>query len=193
MNMFTIASSCATASRTVTSIMQLSACIALMSALAACSPTGAPPSTAGNLRIAMPTAQDMVAQVRTAGATTDALDVTPLRDPQVEDLRLRAGALEAQSDYTGAAQAIAQAMALVPGDPELQQQAAEYALYQQDWKSAETFAQRSYDLGSKIGSLCRRNWTTLRFSRLARGDAVGVQAAAQQVVACTVPPPPVRM
>ena len=171
----------------------LSACTLMLFGMIACEPTGAPPASSSNLRGAVPGPHDMVAQVRAAGvAATDGIDVTPLRDPQVEDLRARAAKLEAQSDIAGSAQAIAQALALVPGDPELLQQAAEYALYQKDWKHAEAFAQQSYDRGPKLGSLCRRNWTTLRFVRLAQGDATGVQAATQQVVTCTIAAP-VRM
>jgi hypothetical protein len=170
----------------------IAACIASLFGMTACAPNAAPPASASNLRTALPTAQDMLAQVRAAGADADSLDVVPLRDPQVEDLRVRALRLEAQADVVGAAQAIAQALALKPGDPELLQQSAEYALYQKDWLHADAFAQQSYDRGPKIGSLCRRNWTTLRFVRLARGDAIGVQNAAQQIAACTLAPP-VRM
>jgi len=96
-------------------------CFALaLFALAACSPTSAPPSPPGNLRTT-PAAGDMVAQVRAAGNSVDALDVKPLRDPQVEDLRMRASRLEAVGDYAGATQAIVQALALTPNDPELLQ------------------------------------------------------------------------
>jgi Flp pilus assembly protein TadD len=159
--------------------------------LAACSPTSAPPSPPGNLR-AVPAAGDMVAQVRAAGNAVDALDVQPLRDPQVEDLRVRASRLEATGDYMGATQAIAQALALLPNDPELLQSAAELALYRKDWAQAEANANRSYQLGPKLGSLCRRNWTTMRFTRTARGDSAGAAEAASKVAACTVEPP-VRM
>jgi hypothetical protein len=134
----------------------------------------------------------MLAQVRAAGADPNSLDVVPLRDPQVEDLRARAAQREASGDAAGAALAIAQALELQPGDPELLQQSAEYALLQNDWLHAELFARQSYDRGPKLGSLCRRNWTTLRFVLLARGDAPGAQNALQQVSACTVAPP-VRM
>jgi tetratricopeptide (TPR) repeat protein len=167
-------------------------CIAIaLCVLAACSPTSAPPSPSGNLR-ATPAAGDMVAQVRAAGNTGDSLDVHPLRDPQVEDLRVRASRLESAGDYAGATQAIAQALALTPNDPELLQNAAELALYRKDWTQAEADADKSYQLGPKLGSLCRRNWTTLRFTRTARGDAAGASAAAAKVAACTVEPP-VRM
>jgi len=181
----------ARADRLCSGISRVGISIALSLAIAACSPD-APPA-AGNLRAAVPAPREMLAQVRAAGVSNATeLQVTPLRDPQVEDLRARAVALETQSDYAGAAQAITQALAIVPGDPELQQQAAEYALYQQDWAHAAAFARQSYDRGPKVGALCRRNWTTLRFVSLVHGDAIGVQAATQQVATCTVAPP-VRM
>ena len=172
-------------------LRQAGCCALALFALSACSPTSAPPSPSGNLR-AVPAAHDMVAQVRAAGNANDALDVQPLRDPQVEDLRMRASRLEAAGDYVGATQAIVQALALLPNDPELLQSAAELALYRKDWAQAESNASRSFQLGPKLGSLCRRNWTTLRFTRTARGDAAGANEAASKVAACTVEPP-VRM
>ena len=150
------------------------------------------PPAATNTRPALPTPQEMLAQVRAAGNDANSLDVVPLRDPQVEDLRQRAAKLETQGDAAGAAQSIAQALALQPGDPELLQQSAEYALLQNDWLHAELFARQSYERGPKLGSLCRRNWATLRFVLLVRGDAPGAQNALQKIDACTVHPP-VRM
>jgi hypothetical protein len=156
--------------------------------IAACSTTA--PEAKNDAHANVPAPREMVAEVRQAGiATSTELTVTPLRDPQVEDLRDRAKVLEARSDIAGAAQAIAQAMTLVPGDPELLQQAAEYALYRKDWQHAAFFAQESFDRGPKLGGLCRRNWTTLRFVRLVHGDAIGVQDAAQRIATCTVAPP----
>lgn len=160
-------------------------------ALAACSPTSAPPSPSGNLR-AVPASRDMVAQVRAAGFADDALDVQPLRDPQVEDLRVRASRSEAAGDYAAATHAIAQALALLPNDPELLQSAAELALYRNDWAQAEINATKSYERGPKLGSLCRRNWTTLKFVRSARGNSAAVAEAVAKVAACAVEPP-VRM
>jgi len=160
-------------------------------ALAACSPTSAPPSPSGNLR-PISASRDMVAQVRAAGFADDALDVQPLRDPQVEDLRVRASRSEAAGDYAAATQAIGQALALLPNDPELLQSAAELALYRKDWAQAEIDASKSYERGPKLGSLCRRNWTTLKFVRSARGNAAGVAEAVAKVAACAVQPP-VRM
>jgi tetratricopeptide (TPR) repeat protein len=174
------------------SVALRTACTALLlGLLAACAPP--PPMPAADVRPAVPAPREMVAQVRAAGVSNASeLEVTPLRDPQVGDLLDRAAKLESKSDYPGAAQAIAKALTLLPDDPELLQQAAEFALYQQDWKQTESFAQQSFDHGPKLGSLCRRNWTTLRFVRLARGDVAGVQAAIHQAATCAVEPP-VRM
>ena len=154
----------------------------------ACAPDAPPAIT----RPALPTPQEMLAQVRAAGADANSLDVVPLRDPQIEDLRARAAQREAAGDAAGAAQAIAQALALQPSDPELLQQSAEYALLQQDWPHAESFARQAYARGPKLGSLCRRNWAALRFVFLSRGDASGAQDATAQIAACTVAPP-IRM
>jgi tetratricopeptide (TPR) repeat protein len=174
-------------------VLRAACMVFLVGVAAGCSQDAAPPASAGNLRVSVPAPGEMVAQVRAAGVSNASeLEVTPLRDPQIGDLLARAAHLEAQSDYPGATQAIAQALTLLPSDPELLQQAAEFALYQKQWPQAAAFAQQSFERGPKLGSLCRRNWTTLRFTRLASGDVAGVQAANQQAAACAVEPP-VRM
>lgn len=155
--------------------------------LVACATT---PPPAGP-RPELPAPAVMLAQVRAAGAAApNALEVQPLRDPGVADLRLRAQQLEARADYDGATQAIAQALAIQPGDPELLQQAAEYALYHHDWEHAAAWAKRSFESGPRTGSLCRRNWATLRFVALAHADAGAAQAAQAAQAACTIEPPP---
>lgn len=161
--------------------------LAVTFVLSACAPE-APPA---QVRPALPSPHEMLVQVRAAGTSDpQSLEVQPLRDPQVADLRARSERLEAQADYAGAEQAIVQALTLLPGDPELLQQSAEFALYRGDWAQASTLAQQSFDHGPQVGSLCRRNWATLRFVRLANGDAPGVQEAGAHVASCSVEPPP---
>ncbi|HEY2346959.1 MAG TPA: tetratricopeptide repeat protein [Xanthomonadaceae bacterium] len=168
------------------SVLRVASLVGVL-ALAACMSEAPQPTV---VRPAMPSPREMLAQVRTSGAADpQSLEVQPLRDPRVADLRARADRFEAQSDYVGAAQAIAQALALDPGDPELLQQSAEFALYRGDWTQAGAFAQQSFERGPKVGSLCRRNWSTLRFVRQAHGDAAGVQEALAQATACNVEPP----
>lgn len=165
-----------------------------LTTLAACAPSPSTPNgsaRSGSSRLPG-SPHDIVMLVRAAGSGTDALDVHPLRDPQVEDLRDRASKLETGGDIAGAGQAIAKALQLVPGDPDLLQSAAEFALYAKDWNRAETDAMQSWQLGPKLGSLCRRNWTAIRFARLERGNSAGAHEAEAKVAACTVEPP-VRM
>jgi hypothetical protein len=135
---------------------------------------------------------DMLAQIRASGSIGNELDVQPLRDSQVEDLRTQATQAEQRGDYPSAEHAVTLALRMQPGDPDLLQWQAELALVQRRWTEAEALATRSFDTGPKLGGLCRRNWTTLQFARQARGDGAGSGQAQQRIAACTVAPP-VRM
>ena len=132
---------------------------------------------------------DLLQQVRSAGEVGDELDVQPLRDPRVEDLRAAASQAEARGDYAGASRSLAQAAQFTPEDPDLLQWQAELALVARDWAAAERLATQSWDHGPKLGGLCRRNWTTRALGAEARGDAAAAAQARQQVAACKVAPP----
>ena len=134
----------------------------------------------------------LVASVREAGVQGLELEVQPLRDPQVEDLRHRAEAQEAAGELSAAVASLDQALALVPGDPDLLQWKAELALLRRVWSQAEALANQSYGNGPKLGGLCRRNWLTIHHARRLAGNADGAAVARRQVDACTVAPP-VRM
>ncbi|MFC4727807.1 tetratricopeptide repeat protein [Coralloluteibacterium thermophilus] len=135
----------------------------------------------------------LLVEIRGAGSTgVDALDVQPLRDPHVEDLLDAAERLEAEGDFASAAARIDQALEISADDPEILQRRAEYALMLGDWDGARQQAARSFELGPRLGPLCRRNWTTLRFAAEHAGDAAGEAEARERVAACTVEPP-VRM
>ena len=134
----------------------------------------------------------LLKQVRDAGQLGVELDVQPLRDPQVEDLRARARQAEGRGDHAAAEADIVQALALSPDDPGLLQWRAELALVRHDFATASSAAQRSFDTGPKVGGLCRRNWTTIRLAAQARGDTAAAGEARVQAAACKVAPP-VRM
>ena len=169
--------------------MQRLAAATLLLALAACSAPDEPPAAT---KAAAPK-RDLVAEVRAQGADApDSLEVQPLRDPQVEDLRAAATRHENARKYDEADKAIAQALSITPQDPELLQHRAEIALARADWMLAEQLANSSYERGPKLGGLCRRNWATIRFSREMRGQAAEAATAATQGQRCTVEPP-VRM
>ena len=131
----------------------------------------------------------LLQQVRSAGRLGNELDVQPLRDPQVEDLRGVATAAEARGDYAAAGRALSQALQITPEDPDLMKWQAEMSLVAQDWVGAEELARKSWERGPKLGGLCRRNWTTLRFTAQSRGDTAAAGQAQQRADACAVAPP----
>lgn len=141
-----------------------------------------------------------VAAIRAAGhAAASELDVQPLRDTQVEDLRQQASALEARRMYRAAADALDKALAITPDDPALLQERAETALLLHHLPDAERFALRAYATGSKVGPLCRRHWETIAQARTGQAGAppqAGAVAATataadarRQRDACTVAAP----
>jgi hypothetical protein len=115
-----------------------------------------------------------LAAVRAAGqAETGELEVQPLRDPQVEDLREQSAQLQASKDFRGAADALDRALALQPADgrdPAVLQDRAELALQLGDAAAAEGFARQAIALGSATGPLCRRHWETVLQAALARAN-----------------------
>lgn len=122
-----------------------------------------------------------------AGADEKELAIQPLRDAEIEDLRMTAQARRQANDLAGAADALNQALLISEGDPSILQERAEIALLQGDWAAAETFARKSIELGSKTGPLCRRHWATIEQSRLARGEKENAASAHAQLEGCTVP------
>ncbi|MBB6599933.1 hypothetical protein [Luteimonas sp. MC1825] len=160
---------------------------ALLVALAACA--SAPPA-APTTALTSATPVQMVATIRaSAGDGEGELSVQPLRDNEVEDLRDQAHRLEAQGHVADAAKALDHAIEIVPGDPALLQERAEVALLLGDRAAAASLAERAFALGSQVGPLCRRHWTTLEQVRLLEGDAAGAAAARAAVDACRIGPP----
>lgn len=128
--------------------------------LAGCASAPAPEAPAARDPL---TPEQRVAAIRAAAGDDDReLAVQPLRDPQVEDLRERAQQALAARNAAAAADALNQALLLVPEDPAVLQERAEVALLQGDYARADTLAQRAFQLGSQVGPLCRQHWETVR-------------------------------
>ena len=165
-------------------------CFALLSlCLAACSASTSTSLAESQPLVRASSPASLLQQVRSAGLVGDELDVQPLRDPRVEDLRNQATSAEARGDYAATTKFLAQAATLTPEDPDLLQWQAEMALVGKDWDRAGTLAQQSWERGPKLGGLCRRNWTTLQLVAESRGDEATAMQARQHVAACTVAPP----
>ncbi len=137
-------------------------------------------------------AAGLLEQVRAAGKVGVELDVQPLRDPQVQDLRAAATEAEGRGEFDLARESIDKALLLAPADPDLVQWRAELSLVHRDFSEAEQLAQRSFDLGPKSGGLCRRNWTTIQLAAESRGDQAQAGHAREQAAGCRIAPP-VRM
>ena len=106
--------------------------------------------------------KDHETRIRAAGsAGASELDVQPLRDPQVEDLRQQASALQARRLFRAAADVLDEALAINTDDPAMLQERAEAALLLHRLPEAERFAQRAFAAGSQVGPLCRRHWETI--------------------------------
>lgn len=166
---------------------------ALLLAACASSPAGqATAEAAGTTPAATATPAELVVSVRAAGENGHELEVQPLRDPQVDDLRLRARDLEEAGKPKAAFEALAQALEISPEDPELLQWQAELSLLRRRWEQAESLAAKSYEVGPKLGGLCRRNWATIGHARDMRGAGEAAEVAHRQGESCMVAPP-VRM
>lgn len=166
--------------------------VALTVLIVACARNARPPAEPIAVEPAAPAPTvrlDLLAEVRAAAADAgDVIEVQPLRDPAVEDLRVTAMAAEQRGDIAASVEALRKALALTPDDPQLMQELAELLLAQDQPGDAEDIASRSYDAGPKLGGLCRRNWTTVQLARAVRGDPEGAARAAEQVARCIVEP-----
>jgi len=131
-----------------------------------------------------------VTAIRAAGAKLEsAVEVKPLRDPAVDGLLKQARDLEAQGQPLPALDAVRRAEKIAANAPDIIQYEAELLIETRDWKSAAAAAQKSWELGPKVGALCARNQQTLVETRTMLGDAAGAAQARTQLAGCNVPAP----
>lgn len=177
--------------------LRIGAAIAMLT-LAACATR--PPAAEAPAGLGADALARMVDTIRAAGvATDDELDVQPLREGAVEDLRERAAALQAQGEHGQAVAVLDEAIARHGDDPAVLQERAEAAVYAGELDDARKFARQAIETGAQVGPLCRRHWALIEQVALARasGAAATEQAAFQAEAesartagdACTVAPP----
>lgn len=138
----------------------------LLASCATAPPEPEPPAVAARTPAQMLAAVHKAAQ----GGDDRELNVQPLRDPEVEDLRASAGKAMSGGNPAAAAAALDQALGIVADDPAVLQERAEVALAQGEFDRAEQFATRATGLGSAVGPLCRRHWETVRQVRERRRE-----------------------
>lgn len=157
---------------------------ALIAALSACASAPVAPPPAPRIE------RDWLAEIDAEAArAASAVDVVPLPDPAVDDLRQRATRARQERRWDAADADLVAALALRAEDPALWQARAEVAIGRAAWADAETFAARSHELGPKVGALCVRNWLSVFAARIEVGDAVGAASARAAVQRCVVDAP----
>jgi tetratricopeptide (TPR) repeat protein len=132
----------------------------------------------------------MVASIRSAGNQFDSsVEVKPLRDAAVEGLLREAHEFEARQQIPQALDAVARALKIAPNAPDILQFEAELRIQAHDWQQAATLAQKSWELGPKVGALCARNLQTLAQVHETQGDTAKAAQARQRLSGCRVPEP----
>lgn len=133
----------------------------------------------------VPPPRDLIAELYAMVEADDSIVVEPLPDPEIEDLREAAHRALALRDLEQAAGKLALALQIRPGRPDLLQLRAEVALGQRALDEAEQFAIESFELGPRLGPLCRRNWAAIQLAREERGNAEQAAVARVEAERCT--------
>ena len=150
--------------------------VVLLVLLAACST--APPSPS-------PSPDEVNAKVRAPASQDSAgVQVYSLQNPAVKQLTAQAHDAEKAGDLDKAGGYIERALRIQPRDPQLLQHMAEIKLQKEDWQQALSFAERSYDIGPRVGEICSRNWRTISVAREHRNDASGASDAETRATQC---------
>ncbi len=158
--------------------------IVLVLALVACSRPETTPVPAHDL-----SPEQMLDKIRAQSEVGNEVVFNALADEVILDLQANAGVAEAAGNYAQAKKLLDQALQVNPADPQVLQSRAELAIRDQAWVQAEQYAQRSFDSGAKLGSLCRRNWLTMHYARMAQGRSLPPPQLAKNLNECTLVPP----
>ena len=158
--------------------------IVLVLALVACSRPETTPVPAHDL-----SPEQMLDKIRAQSEVGNEVVFNALADEVILDLQANAGDAEAVGNYAQAKTLLDQALQMNPADPQVLQSRAELAIRDQAWVQAEQYARRSFDSGAKLGSLCRRNWLTMHYARMAQGRSLPPPQLAKNLNECTLVPP----
>jgi len=158
--------------------------ILLVLALVACSRPETTPVPAHDL-----SPEQMLDKIRAQSEVGNEVVFNALADEVILDLQANAGVAEAAGNYAQAKKLLDDALQVNPADPQVLQSRAELAIRDQAWVQAEQYAQRSFDSGAKLGSLCRRNWLTMHYARMAQGRSLPPPPLAKNLNECTLVPP----
>ena len=131
----------------------------------------------------------MLAKIRANQQIQNELVFQAMPDDEVLDLIEQAKKAELAGDYQSANTYLSAALRINSSNPEVTQLKAEIALLQEYWFSAEQLALQSYKYGPKLGDICRRNWLTVHYAKMAQGQPMEDFELAKNLNDCTIVPP----
>lgn len=140
--------------------------------LAACSSQPPSPDVV-NTRVRTPASQD-----------SEGVQVYSLQNPAVIQLTAQAMDAEKAGNLDEAGAYLERALRIQPRDPQLLQHMAEIKLQKEDWRQALSFAERSYDIGPRVGEICSRNWRTISVAKEHLNDSNGASDAERRATQC---------
>jgi len=123
--------------------------------------------------------------VRAPDSDEDAgVQVYSFQNPAVKELTAQAALAESAGELDEAGGYLERALRIESRDPQLLQSMAEIKLQKADYQQALSFAERSYDIGPRVGKICSRNWRTISVARDHLNDAKGASEAKARAAQC---------
>ena len=124
-------------------------------------------------------------RVRTPASEDSAgVQVYSLQNPAVKELTAQAVVAERAGELDKASGYLERALRIEPRDPQLLQHMAELELQKEDYQQALSFAEKSYDIGPRVGEICSRNWRTISVAKEHLDDARGASEAEKRASRC---------
>lgn len=112
------------------------------------------------------------------------VQVYSLQNPAVKELTTQAHDAERAGNLDQAGSYIERALRIEPRDPQLLQHMAEIKLQKADYQQALSFAEKSYEIGPRVGEICSRNWRTISVAREHLDDRAGAHEAEKRAGQC---------
>ncbi len=112
------------------------------------------------------------------------VQVYSLQNPAVKQLTAQAEEAEKVGEFGQASGYLERALRIDPRDPQVLQHMAEVKLQEKDYQQAMSFAERSFDIGPRVGEICSRNWRTISVAREHLNDLAGAGDAEQRASQC---------
>jgi len=112
------------------------------------------------------------------------VQVYSLQNPAVKELTAQAVVAERAGDLDKASGYLERALRIEPRDPQTLQHMAEIELQKEDYQQALSFAEKSYDIGPRVGEICSRNWRTISVAKEHLNDSSGANEAEKRARRC---------